>query len=686
MKTIPAVRYFFYFFIFALSANAQPGEWTWVHGSNAPNAAGNFGVQGVPAASNVPPSMYEGCEFKDLSGNFWLYGGVGGGTRNDLWKYDPVTNEWTWMKGTNTPGDPGVFGTQGVSSPANYPPALGYGTASWTDLNGNFWLLGGYWAGDMNSLWKYDVSTNEWTWMTGSNFAGATGAYGTQGVPGPLNTPGAREESAGSWTDNAGNLWLFGGYTAASNMNDLWRYNISTNEWTWMKGSQMPLQTGVYGTMGVEDPANTPGCRQVYSRWKDSGGNLWLFGGGDYLTNNYFNDMWRFNPSTNNWTWMHGSSALNPPGSYGTRCVAAASNVPPSRFESRGACADASGNFWMFGGGAGGGTIPEVWNDLWMFCTATNQWTWMNNDTTINPAGNWGTLGTTAPTNKPNGRSGNLLWSDNSGHLYSFGGSTANYNTPYQDVWKYNIDPACALCNTVPSALFNAPHHICPGTCTDFNNLSVNATSYQWIFPGASPGASTDVNPVNICYNNPGNYSVTLIATNMNGNDTLTLTNYITVYPYPPPQGIIQSGDTLFANQGGVTYQWYLDGAAIAGATEWFYVAVQSGDYNVVATDVNNCEVEAAVFDIIASVHPVIAETISIYPNPAAEFIEIHPVSQATRLAVYNVLGQKAGAIAFKENPGSHSTRADVRALAKGIYWLEAVHNDRVVRIKFMKE
>ena len=83
------------------SAFSQPGEWTWMHGSNVANTFGNFGVQGVSSPSNVPPSMYETCEFKDLSGNFWLYGGVGGGTHNDLWKYDPVINEWTWMKGNN---------------------------------------------------------------------------------------------------------------------------------------------------------------------------------------------------------------------------------------------------------------------------------------------------------------------------------------------------------------------------------------------------------------------------------------------------------------------------------------------------------------------------------------------------------------------------------------------------------
>jgi PKD repeat protein len=683
-----------------LNSFSQPGEWTWVHGSNFSGAGGNFGVQGIPSPFNVPPALYEAIEFKDLSGNLWIYGGVGtNGVFNDLWKYDPVANEWTWMRGTNTPNDPGVYGTQGISSPLNYPPAQGYGAASWTDLNGNFWLLGGFSSfGDMNALWKYDVGTNEWTWMTGSNSLNQPGTYGTQGVPSILNTPGAREETAGAWTDNAGDLWLFGGYNIGLNWNDLWRYHIATNEWTWMKGSQFSAQPGVYGTIGVEDPANVPGARQVYSRWTDMNGNLWLFGGGDYPNNTFFNDMWRYNMLTNNWTWMNGSSMQNAPGNYGIQCVPSLSNVPASRFECRGACVDASGNFWMFGGGRGGTFIPEVWNDLWMYCTSTNQWTWMDNDTITNPIGNWGTVGVSSPLNIPNGRSGNLLWSDNSGHLYSFGGTTANYNTPFQDMWKYTIDSSCALCSTLPIALFNAPNHICPGTCTSFNNISVNAVSYVWDFPGGSPNISTDVDPQNICYSAPGVYPVTLIATNANGNDTLTLINFITVYPYPPPQGINQSGDTLFAIPGAVTYQWYQDGNIIPGATDYFYVAMQSGNYNVVATDANNCEVEAVIYDVVASTTPVSfgeGSGVRLFPNPVTEKLEIRiPVSIGNKLestnviSIYNMLGDFVFPceIQYGSLDKKSEISINVQALKPGLYWLELTSPEITLRAKFVKE
>jgi PKD repeat protein len=52
-------------------------------------------------------------------------------------------------------------------------------------------------------------------------------------------------------------------------------------------------------------------------------------------------------------------------------------------------------------------------------------------------------------------------------------------------------------------------------------------------FSGGDPASSTDQNPANICYNVPGIYDVTLITTNGGGSDTLTLSNYITVYTNP---------------------------------------------------------------------------------------------------------------------------------------------------------
>jgi len=62
----------------------------------------------------------------DTAGKVWLFGG-GSDQANwnpkysDLWKFDPATGLWTWVKGDNTSNNYGVYGTQGVTSAANNP-------------------------------------------------------------------------------------------------------------------------------------------------------------------------------------------------------------------------------------------------------------------------------------------------------------------------------------------------------------------------------------------------------------------------------------------------------------------------------------------------------------------------------------------------------------------------------------
>ncbi|MEO8086845.1 MAG: T9SS type A sorting domain-containing protein, partial [Bacteroidota bacterium] len=238
------------------------------------------------------------------------------------------------------------------------------------------------------------------------------------------------------------------------------------------------------------------------------------------------------------------------------------------------------------------------------------------------------------------------------------------------------------------------PNHICPGTCTDFTNLSVNATSFQWNFSGANPSSSTDLNPTNICYNTPGNYAVSLIATNAAGSDTITLNNFITVYPYPAPQGISQNGDTLFANAGVISYQWYQNGNIINGATDYFYVATESGNYNIVATDANGCEVEAAIFDVIAGIHSEVgngSHQLSIFPNPAEDMLSIFNVKpgmnqlKINSISIYNTLGEMLFAVCLPIDKCRLPVEVDVSRLSSGLYYIEIMISEKISRNKFIK-
>ncbi len=242
--------------------------------------------------------------------------------------------------------------------------------------------------------------------------------------------------------------------------------------------------------------------------------------------------------------------------------------------------------------------------------------------------------------------------------------------------------------NTLPVSAFSAPNTICPGTCTGFTNLSVNATSYQWYFLGGTPAISTDVNPASICYNTPGTYDVALVATNASGSDSVMLANYITVYPYPAPQGIIQSADSLIANQGSVSYQWYQDGTLIPGATDYFYIITSGGNYNVVCTDSNSCEVEAAIFDVVEGMQSINNHQSSfVFPNPVIDKCTIHntqfTMGADAVITVYNMLG-----VAVQQETRGKKPEAVInfRSLSNGIYWIEVRDSEKLFRTRVVKQ
>jgi N-acetylneuraminic acid mutarotase len=291
--------------------------------------------------------------------------------------------------------------------------------------------------------------TPQWTWMGGSNTVpncggdcGQPGWYGTQRTPSAMNVPQGRM-SAVSWTDKQGNLWLFGGGGATGSLNDLWKFDTSTSEWTWMSGNSTLAynpavgsgEPGVYGTLGSPAPENKPGSRFDAQGWTDKSGNLWLFGGYGFDSTgqvNFLNDLWKFDPSTNEWTWMGGDSTLPclsnqfnfcfiRPSVYGTLGTPAAGNAPGGLAQAA-TWTDANGNFWLFGGhggDAGGGRC--YLNDLWEFNPTSNEWTWWGGGQ-LCPGIDAGMSGSPRSLRSP------ASWTDSAGNLWMFGGILEDTN------------------------------------------------------------------------------------------------------------------------------------------------------------------------------------------------------------------------------------------------------------------
>jgi hypothetical protein len=296
-------------------------------------------------------------------------------------------------------------------------------------------------------------AANQWTWANGADVVNQLGTYGTQGTAASGNTPGARQ-SAVTWVDNAGNLWLFGGYGYASTgnsnlLNDLWEY--SGGQWTWMSGLEVGAESGIYGTLGQAAPANVPGARWGAVSWTDALGNLWLFGGYGYAASSAavgtLDDLWRYTPAQQIvgqpfipgiWTWMGGSNATAQPGTYGTQGNSAPGNIPGARYGAV-SWADASGSVWLFGGNGVGlpGDVGNL-NDLWRY--SAGEWTWMSGTGLSDQKGTYGTLGTSGAANIPGARFGAISWIDGSGNFWLFCGSgydSTGADGDLNDLWEY---------------------------------------------------------------------------------------------------------------------------------------------------------------------------------------------------------------------------------------------------------
>lgn len=358
---------------------------------------------------------------------------------------------YKWADGsTNVAAQGGVYGTKGTAAANNIPGGRG-GSSSGAEST-NLWMFGGlgYDSGTnysiMNDLWKYDTTTGQWTWVSGSDTGYQMGTYGTKGTPDSGNVPGARAYQLG-WNDSSGNFWVFGGFGANDTdfgyLNDLWKFDGT--QWTWVSGTNTLGAAGVYGTQGTGSTSNSPGARLYSVSAIDSSGNVWVFGGyGVDGSGNegYLADLWKYNPSNNQWTWVSGSNSYGQAAVYGTKGTGSVNNIPGPRSLSH-VWVDSSDNIWVFGGyGMDSYASIGNLNDLWKFDTTNGTWTWVSGDNTVYSSGTYGTMGTPASGNVPGARQIGNFWIGADGNLWLFGGygnDSTGYAGVLNDLWNFDL-------------------------------------------------------------------------------------------------------------------------------------------------------------------------------------------------------------------------------------------------------
>ena len=609
--------------------------WTFMKGNTGALYRGSASGKGAEVPGNAPPARFGSVGWSDDKGNLWLFGGDynNANTLSDLWKYNIGTGNWTWVNGPFNSGNndgfnqPTVPGIKGQPGTANQPGSR-RGAAGWKDNAGNFWLFGGgrmpLTSGQMQNflgdLWRYNPNTEEWTWVSGETGIRYAGNYVSKGSPDPASAPRARggEFSSGAaacWVDKNGDFWMFGGAarnkadTKKGQLNDLWKYSIAANQWTWAGGSDDIDEGGKYGTKGTEDAGNWPGARYGAACWTDKNGNFWMFGGYGMDKNGaigFLNDLWKYNPGTGSWTWAGGADIGNDKGDYGTPGLAAATNIPSAR-AAMGLSdnwVDADGKLWMYGGSG----IPYIvttsssrLQDLWAYDPATNMWTMMRcpNPAGANIAAAYGTTGVAGHANWPGGRHSYARWADQDGNLWLYGGIT-EASTAKGDLWRL----APILPPAQPDPYTAGKKEVCAGETGIVYTVPAvpGAASYEWLYDGGTgvtlSGGATTTTPANTLDFSASatNGTLRVRAVSASGSSAWRDTA-ITVNALPAVTATntgsqaVCEGDSLrltASGTSGVTYQWK-NGTTNVGANSNTYYAKTAGTYTVTVTTGSNC-------------------------------------------------------------------------------------------------
>jgi hypothetical protein len=219
--------------------------------------------------------------------------------------------------------------------------------------------------------------------------------------------------------------------------------------------------------------------------------------------------------------------------------------------------------------------------------------------------------------------------------------------------------------NTTWASPYTGPIvRFCPNT---INKLEVQVqapnVTYQWYYNGYTlPGA---IGP-SLNITQAGSYYVR-ITNNIGCSANSIIANVSYFVPANPI--ITQSGLTLGTSTY-TTYQWYLNGVAIPGATSQFISINEDGDYQVEVKDANGCFVKSVPFKTPTLSVPNVYGTvfINVYPNPFNEEIKIE-ASKNVQVSIVDITGKVVIPITTEKTIATSQ-------LAAGLYFMKIYNED----------
>ena len=216
-----------------------------------------------------------------------------------------------------------------------------------------------------NDLWMYDTHINKWKFICGNKndyyckfcpngvYPSATDTIGT------VYFPRSRSDY-GYWKDNAGNIWIYGGYVeshGADEYSDLWKFNSTTKKWTLISGND---------TFNIPKTATNPGSRNAPYCWVGNDNKLYLIGGLRRYSD-FLRDVWRVNPSNGTWEIVKADNFTNEvPVSAGLR-IENSTNTPGSSVNTLNHLTTGSHTYLFNGYGMGVNNLTGFTGAMWRY-------------------------------------------------------------------------------------------------------------------------------------------------------------------------------------------------------------------------------------------------------------------------------------------------------------------------------
>jgi hypothetical protein len=205
---------------------------------------------------------------------------------------------------------------------------------------------------------------------------------------------------------------------------------------------------------------------------------------------------------------------------------------------------------------------------------------------------------------------------------------------------------------------------LCEGDLTTLN-AGTGYDNYVW---------STSETSSSIVVSSSGSYAVTVY----NGDCSATQSATVEQITLPIPS-ITTNGNTLACTLSGYSYQWYLNGSVITGATSQFFNATQSGFYEVIIEE-GDCSATSALLNFtFIGIEEQMKNGIKLYPNPTSDLVWVHANSGTiAQIMIYDVSGK----LIQSAYPRTSLYMLDMEELAGGIYNFHVITNDGTVEIR----